>query len=56
MKKIIYTLFFLSFLQNLFAQNIIDSGTYLLHKFEQNIGKEKYTVTKQGSFSFFNMK
>ena len=30
------------------AQNIEDSGTYLLHKFEQNIGKEKYTVTKEG--------
>ena len=27
-----------------FAQT--DSGTYLLHKFEQNIGKETYRVTK----------
>lgn len=49
MKKIIYTLFFLSFVQNIFAQDIIDSGTYLLHKFEQNIGKEKYTITKKGN-------
>ncbi len=36
------------FIQHLtsFTQSITDSGTYLLHKFEQNIGKEKYAVTK----------
>ncbi len=30
-----------------FSQPVItDSGTFLLHKFEQNIGKEKYSVSK----------
>ena len=32
-----------------FTQGTTDSGTYLLHKFEQNIGKEKYVVTKNGN-------
>lgn len=32
-----------------FAQNFTDSGTFLIHKFEQNIGKEKYIVTKNNN-------
>ena len=35
----------------IFASNgqiVTDSGVYLLHKFEQNIGKEKFTETKTG--------
>ena len=30
-----------------FAQNATDSGSFFLHKFAQNIGKETYTVRKQ---------
>ena len=41
------TLFFCIYTS--FAQTITDSGTYLLHKFEQNIGKEKYSVTKNNN-------
>ncbi len=32
-----------------------DSGTFLLHKFEQNIGKEKYTVSKSDGNTFYNV-
>lgn len=32
-----------------FAQNATDSGSFFLHKFAQNIGKETYTVRKQGN-------
>ena len=32
-----------------FAQTFTDSGTFLLHKFEQKIGKEKYTVYKENN-------
>ena len=31
------------------ATNPSDSGTFLLHKFAQNIGKETYTITKEGN-------
>lgn len=47
MKKtlLLFTLISLSFKAG--AQDfIIDSGTFLLHKFEQHIGKETYRVTK----------
>ena len=37
------------------AQIITDSGTYLLHKFEQNIGKEKYNVTRSDGDIFYNV-
>lgn len=47
MKQLFYTLLFFICIQNAFAQSpVTDSGTYLLHKFEQNIGKEKYTISK----------
>ena len=32
-----------------FAQNPTDSGSFFLHKFAQNIGKETYTVTETGN-------
>ena len=32
-----------------FAQNATDSGSFFLHKFGQNIGKETYTLRKQGN-------
>ncbi len=38
----------------LFAQ--ADSGTFLLHKFEQNIGKENYLLTKSGSIWKYDVK
>ncbi len=45
MKKQYYTLFLLAFIQTSFAQQqMADSGTFLLHKFQKNIGKEKYTA------------
>ena len=46
MKTLILTATLLFCIYTSFAQTITDSGTYLLHKFEQNIGKEKYVVTK----------
>ena len=47
MKKITFILIFLSGLKITHAQ-LPDSSTFLLHKFAQNIGKEKYTVSQQG--------
>lgn len=47
MKKIAFILFFLFGLTITHAQ-LPDSGTFLLHKFAQNIGKEKYTVSRHG--------
>ena len=48
--KIILFILLLSLVDQItFSQNITDSGTYLIHKFEQNIGKEKYTATKDGN-------
>ncbi len=48
MKKYLLLIFLLIFINNCFAQNLIDSGSFFLHKFAQNIGKETYTVTKNG--------
>jgi imidazolonepropionase-like amidohydrolase len=47
MKKINFILSFLTAIQFTHAQ-LPDSGTFLLHKFAQNIGKEKYTVSRDG--------
>lgn len=47
MKKITFILFFLFGLTITHAQ-LPDSATFLLHKFAQNIGKEKYTVSRHG--------
>ena len=49
MKKILYTSIFICCFRTSSGQNVTDSGVYLLHKFEQNIGKEKYTITKNGN-------
>lgn len=46
MKTLFLISTFLFTIHTSFSQTITDSGTYLLHKFEQNIGKEKYTVAK----------
>jgi hypothetical protein len=46
MKKILYTSILICCICTSFGQTVTDSGVYLLHKFEQNIGKEKYTETK----------
>lgn len=37
------------------AQNLSDSGSYFLHKFAQNIGKETYTITKEGDNITYNI-
>ena len=37
------------FISICFSQHVTDSGTFLIHKFEQNIGKEKYTVIKNNT-------
>ena len=47
MKQILYILCFLTGIQCTNAQ-LADSGTFLLHKFAQHIGQEKYTVSKNG--------
>src|SRR4051794_38046664 len=49
MKKLLCSLLLFFCVHSSFAQTIIDSGTFLLHKFEQNIGKEKYIITKTGN-------
>ncbi|HEY4935163.1 MAG TPA: amidohydrolase family protein [Puia sp.] len=37
-----------------FSQSLTDSGSFIIHKFEQAIGKEKYQVYRnQGGFSYF---
>ena len=50
MRNFILFIFLLSNISILRAQKnetaFADSGTFLLHKFEQNIGKEKYTVSR----------
>ena len=48
MKKILTALILFCCIRNSLGQAIADSGVFLLHKFEQNIGKEKYTVTNNG--------
>src|ERR1700742_2168659 len=46
MKKSLITIFFSPFIFNAYAQgSVADSGTFLLHKFEQHIGKETYHIT-----------
>ncbi|WP_158085225.1 amidohydrolase family protein [Niastella vici] len=47
MKKITFILFFLTGFTITYAQ-LPDSSTFLLHKFAQNIGKEKYTLSRNG--------
>lgn len=47
MKQILSILCFLTSIQCTQAQ-LADSGTFLLHKFAQHIGQEKYTVSKKG--------
>ena len=55
MKKAFFSALFL-FLTNLcFAQNAIDSGSFFLHKFAQNIGREKYTINKNGDELTYNI-
>ena len=48
-KYLVLTLLFFPGI-SIFAQNSpIDSGSFFLHKFAQNIGRENYTVTKNGN-------
>ncbi|HZX58610.1 MAG TPA: hypothetical protein VFE54_07785, partial [Mucilaginibacter sp.] len=47
MKKYLLSAFLISLFFNSYSQQMAaDSGTFLLHKFQQNIGKEKYTISK----------
>ena len=55
MKTLLLTTILLFSIYTSFTQTITDSGTYLLHKFEQNIGKEKYTVTKNDNNINYNV-
>ncbi len=49
MKSLPFFIIILLSCTSLFAQTqVTDSGTFNLHKFAQNIGKEKYTETKKG--------
>src|SRR5580698_9849926 len=46
MKKTLLSILLLCLVLNLHAQNLpADSGVFLLHKFEQHIGKETYHIT-----------
>ncbi|WP_426668405.1 amidohydrolase family protein [Mucilaginibacter sp. McL0603] len=46
MKKILLSILLSGLILNLYAQNpLADSGVFLLHKFEQHIGKETYHIT-----------
>jgi imidazolonepropionase-like amidohydrolase len=47
MRKLACVICISACLQNSNAQSTADSGSFLLHKFEQPIGKEKYTVSKK---------
>jgi len=49
MKKYILAAALFIFTAQGFAQNSIDSGSFFLHKFAQNIGRETYTIRKQGN-------
>ena len=49
MKKHLLFAAFTVFMINCQAQNGIDSGSFLLHKFAQNIGKETYVISKKGN-------
>ncbi len=46
MKKILCVSILISSIYTSNGQMVTDTGVYLLHKFEQNIGKEKFTETK----------
>ncbi len=50
MKKLLLFLCLFSFVfTSLFAQTmVVDSGAFNIHKFAQNIGKEKWVKTKNG--------
>src|ERR1700727_822218 len=46
MKKYLFSILLSGSILNLHAQNLpADSGVFLLHKFEQHIGKETYHIT-----------
>ena len=49
MKKYILAGALFIFSAQSFAQNGADSGSFFLHKFAQNIGRETYTIHKQGN-------
>ena len=51
--KYLLTIISFTFVNFLFAQN--DTTTFLLHKFAQNIGKEKYTTTKKDDNITYNI-
>jgi len=56
MKKILSLFIFLAFFFAVFAQqNITDSGSFLLHKFAQNIGKETYYISKSGNNTVYDV-
>ncbi|MEO8405700.1 MAG: amidohydrolase family protein, partial [Chitinophagaceae bacterium] len=57
MRNISGILILCCFLQTSFAQQVVkDSGIFLLHKFEQNIGKEKYIATQTGNVITYDVK
>jgi hypothetical protein len=49
MKNILGASMLVCFIGITYGQTTTDSGVYLLHKFELNIGKEKYTSIKSGN-------
>jgi imidazolonepropionase-like amidohydrolase len=54
MKICIWILAFFCVLNNCFSQvSLSDSGTYVIHKNEQPIGKEKFNVTRSGQDIFY---
>ncbi len=59
MRKFIISIFLFCNISILWAQknetSFADSGTFLLHKFEQNIGKEKYTISRSDTGIVYNI-
>src|SRR4051812_34574456 len=56
MKKYFLSIFLSGALINSYAQNALsDSGTFLLHKFEQQIGKETYRVINNKDSKTYNI-
>ncbi len=50
MKRYLLSAAFVIFINIVFAQtNVTDSGSFFLHKFAQNIGRETYTISKNGN-------
>ena len=49
MQKIVLTILLLFSINVCFTQNAIDSGSFFLHKFAQNIGREKFMISKIGN-------